>query len=129
VQTVALVTTRQEVEDAIANGYPVPICSNQGFTMSRDSNGFCQPKGVWGHCMLICGIRNDATPGACILQSWGPDQPTGPLSLDQPPNSFWADWTTVGKMLSMQDTFAMSSFVGYPGQALPSHWDNTGLAA
>jgi hypothetical protein len=122
VQTVALVSTYEELEDAIANGYPVPVCSNQGFTMTRDAQGFCRPRGVWGHCMLIVGVRNDDRPGACIFQSWGADQPAGPLALDQPSNSFWADRDVVARMLAMQDSWALSSFEGYPGQPLPSHW-------
>jgi hypothetical protein len=121
VKTVALVSTYEELEDALANGYPVPVCSNQGFTLTRDQDGFCRPKGVWGHCMLIVGTRTDK-PGACILQSWGPDVPSGPLGLDQPSNSFWVDRETVTQMLAMQDSWALSQFDGYPGQSLPSHW-------
>jgi hypothetical protein len=121
VKTVSLVTTYEELEDALANGYPVTVCSNRGFTLTRDSDGFCSPRGVWGHCMLIVGTRTDR-PGACIFQSWGSDVPSGPLALDQPPNSFWADRDTVSRMLSMQDSWALSNFVGYPGQVLPAHW-------
>jgi hypothetical protein len=128
VLTATLVSTYQELEDAIANGYPVPVCSNQGFTMTRDDQGFCRPKGVWGHCMLIVGIRNDDRPGACILQSWGPDQPSGPLALDQPSNSFWVDREIVAQMLAMEDSWAISQFDGYPGQALPSHWSYSDFA-
>ena len=130
VKTTSLVSSWEELEDALFNGYPVPVCSNQGFTMTRDANGFCRPKGTWGHCMLIVGVRNDTTPGACIFQSWGPNNPSGPLSLDQPDNSFWVDKDTVVRMLGARDTFAMSGFDGYPGQKLPDHFvfDNHGLA-
>jgi hypothetical protein len=122
VQTTSLVTTYSELEDALANGYPVAVCSNQGFTLERDAQGFCAPQGVWGHCMLIVGVRADQRPGACIFQSWGSSVPSGPLVLDQPPNSFWADRQVVERMLSMQDSWAISKFDGYPSQALPSHW-------
>lgn len=124
----ALVRTYEELEDALANGYPVPVCSNQGFTLTRDEQGFCRPKGTWGHCMLICGCRADERPGACIFQSWGPDNPSGPLALDQPTNSFWADRETVASMLAMQDSFALPIFDGYPGQTLPEHWTASGWA-
>ena len=73
--------------------------------------------------MLIVGVRNDDHPGACIFQSWGSDCPTGPLALDQPPNSFWADKNTVSRMLAMQDSWSLSSFEGYPSQDLPTHWN------
>ncbi len=123
-----MVTTADMLDDLLANGYPVPVCSNQGFTMTRDSNGFCAPRGSWAHCMLICGVRTDI-PGYCIMQSWGMNVPDGPLALDQPPNSFWAPRRTVESMLRQQDTFALSSFKGYPGQPLPSNWSYDGFAA
>ena len=128
VKTATLVSTYEELEDALANGYPVPVCSNQGFTMTRDEQGFCRPRGVWGHCMLIVGVRADDRPGACIFQSWGPGTPSGPLALDQPSNSFWADRDVVARMLAMQDTWALSNFDGYPGQVLPAHWSYAGFA-
>lgn len=121
VETVTLVSTYEELEDALANGYPVPVCSNQGFTLTRDAEGFCAPSGVWGHCMLIVGTRTDR-PGACIMQSWGPNMPTGPLALDQPDNTFWVDREVIVQMLAMQDSWALSHFDGYPGQALPAAW-------
>jgi hypothetical protein len=122
VATASLVTTYSELEDALGNGYPVTVCSNQGFTVVRDAQGFCSPQGVWGHCMLIVGVRGGSRPGACIFQSWGSSMPSGPLALDQPPNSFWADRAVVERMLGMQDSWALSHFDGYPSQALPAHW-------
>jgi hypothetical protein len=128
VRTVSLVTSYEELEDALANGYPVPVCSDQGFTMTRDRDGFCQPRGTWMHCMLIVGVRADHRPGACIVQSWGENVPDGPLALDQPNYSFWADRGTVDRMLKQRDSFSLSSFDGYPGQSLPAHWTYAGFA-
>ena len=125
VKTISLVSTYEELEDALANGYPVPVCSNRGFTLERDADGFCRPKGTWGHCMLIVGVRSGSRPGACIFQSWGPEMPTGPLALDQPSNSFWADRDVVARMLAMEDSWALSQFQGYPNQAIPDHWSYT----
>ncbi len=127
VLTSSLVTTYEELEDALSNGYPVTVCSNQGFTLTRDSDGFCRARGRWGHCMLIVGVRSDK-PGACIFQSWGSDVPSGPLALDQPPNSFWAERSVVESMLSKQDSWSLSSFEGYPAQVLPNHWTYDGFA-
>ena len=78
--------------------------------------------------MLIVGVRGGARPGACIFQSWGRECPTGPLGLDQPPNSFWADQSVVEGMLEMRDSWALSSFHGYPAQVLPRHWTYDGFA-
>ncbi len=128
VRTASLVTKYEELEDALANGYPVTVCSDQGFTIERDDDGFCAAEGNWGHCMLIVGVRADDRPGACIFQSWGSDCPTGPLALDQPPNSFWADREVVASMLAMEDSWAISNFDGYPLQSLPDRWSYDGFA-
>lgn len=126
VKTVSMVQTYEELEDAIANGYPVPVCSDRGFTMTRDSNGFCRPSGSWAHCMLWAGTRTDI-PGALCVQSWGMDCPDGPLVLDQPRNSFWVDRDTVSRMLAMQDSWSLSNFDGYQGQELPANWTYAGF--
>ena len=128
VKAVALVQTYAELEDALANGYPVPVCSNQGFTLARDEDGFCSPQGTWGHCMLIVGVRSGRRPGACLFQSWGSGMPTGPLGLDQPANSFWADRDVVAAMLAMRDSWALSQFDGYPIQAIPDRWSYESFA-
>jgi hypothetical protein len=127
VKTSSLVRTYAELEDALANGYPVTVCSDQGFTLQRDRQGFCRPEGTWSHCMLICGVRTDR-PGALILQSWGMNVPSGPLDLDQPSNSFWADRQVVERMLSLRDSWALSRFAGYPSQVLPAAWTWAGFS-
>jgi hypothetical protein len=37
----------------IQAGYPVPVCSSQGFGDERDQDGFLRPRGRWNHCMLF----------------------------------------------------------------------------
>lgn len=128
VRTASLVSTYSELEDALSNGYPVTVCSSQGFTLERDAEGFCGPQGRWDHCMLMLGTRADPRPGACIFQSWGSDAPTGPLALDQPPNSFWADRKVIERMLAKGDSWSLSSFQGYPAQLLPTRWGYDGFA-
>lgn len=104
---VALIQDWPSLVSALWNGFPVAVCSNQGFTMERDKEGFCQPRGTWGHCMLITGVRFGRRPGANIWQSWGPGVPSGPLALDQSDNSFWADRQVIEHMLSQADSFAL----------------------
>ena len=117
----ALVSTWDELEVALASGYPVTICTDQRFCLTRDEQGFCKPEGNLGHCMFIAGLRFDR-PGACIVQSWGPDVPTGPRALDQPSFSFWADRSVVEAILAQGDSWALSiapEFVTpFPSQAL-----------
>ncbi len=117
----ALVSTWDELVGALTNGYPVTICSDQGFTLHRDQDGFCQARGSWGHCMFIAGVRFDR-PGACILQSWGPDVPDGPLGLDQPSFSFWAEQSVVERMLAQGDSWALSKAPDFVARPLPEHW-------
>lgn len=125
VKTVSLVSSWAELCAALANGYPVTVASDQGFTMTRDANGLCQPRGSWNHQMMIAGVLN-STGAALICQSWGSDVPDGPLALDQPSFSFWAPKSTIERMLGQQDSWAVSSFDGYPGQPLPSEWTHAG---
>ncbi len=128
VRSISLISTYDALQDALANGYPVTVCSSRGFTEERDGQGFCAPHGQWDHAMLFVGIRADDRPGACVFQSWGPDQPTGPRALDQPSNSFWADRAVVDTMLAAGDSWAISHFDGYPAQDLPARWSYTGFA-
>ena len=128
VHTTSLVRTYQELADSVANGYPVAVCSNVGFSTARDVDGFCAAEGAWAHCMVVVGVRADHRPGACVLQSWGPGVPAGPLAHDQPGQSFWVDRDVVDGMLACGDSWALSSFDGYPAQALPASWSYDGFA-
>jgi hypothetical protein len=117
----ANVTTWDELVAAITNGYPVTICTGQGFNLSRDADGFCRAVGTWGHCMLIAGVRFDR-PGACILQSWGPDVPSGPTALAQPTWSFWAEQKVVESILAEGDSWALSKAPAFVVRPLPPSW-------
>jgi hypothetical protein len=114
----ALVTKWDELVAAIQSGYPVTICTALGFSLERDSQGFCRSQGRWGHCMVIGGVRFDR-PGACILQSWGPDMPHGPLDLGQPPWSFWADRRVIEAILAEGDSWALSKSPDFKTRDLP----------
>lgn len=115
VKSVAQVTSFAEAATFIQNGYPVAVCSDQGFSMTRDSQGFCRGQGTWYHCMLFMAVRWDR-PGLCCSQSWGANTPDGPLAMEQPDNSFWVDASTVDRMLRQKDSFTGSNFDGYMPQ-------------
>lgn len=123
----ANVSTWDELIAALRNGYPVTICSNQGFTMGRDEQGFCKARGRWGHCMFIAGVRFDR-PGACIVQSWGPDTPSGPLALAQPTFSFWADQPVIERILGEGDSWALSKSPAFEKRELPPAWKYADIA-
>lgn len=114
VRQVALVKTFEEAAAAIASGYPVPVCSGQGFSSRRDSNGFAAASGRWSHCMCFVGVRFNPD-GLLCLNSWGTTWISGPkYPPDQPDGSFWVDRRTAENMLSGADSFAVSGYAGFP---------------
>jgi len=121
VHTTSLVRSYEEARDAIANGYPVPVCSNRGFQMKRDADGFARPSGSWPHCMCFVSVDDTARrPGLLCCNSWGEDWISGPTRLNQPAGSFWVDAEVADAMLSGRgmggaDSFSISGFTGYPG--------------
>jgi hypothetical protein len=119
--TAALVSSWDDLVAAITNGYPVTICCNQGFKLTRDQDGFCAESGTWGHCMVIAGVRFDR-PGACILQSWGPDVPQGPLALGQPDWSFWVEQDVITAILHEGDSWALAKSPAFKKRELPPAW-------
>lgn len=123
VKNVSLVTSYEEARDAIANGYPVPVCSMQGFAEQRDGEGFSRPQGQWAHCMCFIAVDdNPNRPGLLCMNSWGPDWISGPKRLGQPDGSFWVDAQTADRMLKNRDSFAPSQYDGYKAQQLPDNF-------
>jgi hypothetical protein len=70
-KTFSQVRTWEEARDAIYNGYPISIASNQGFTSSRDKDGFARASGNWAHQMALIAMKDDERPGVLIQNSWG----------------------------------------------------------
>jgi len=113
----ALVQSWDEARDCVYNGYPVILCSNQGFRTKRgrDTNGYLSPGGTWNHAMLLAGIDEACDrPGGCILNSWGSSWIDGGTKLNQPVGSFWADASVIDRMCAQGDSIAISSYAGYP---------------
>jgi hypothetical protein len=109
-----------DVKKAIGQGYPVTICSNRGFTMTRDRDGFASPSGRWDHCMVCIGVRGGDRPGGFILNSWGDQAHTGGVyPADMPVAGFWADADVIDGMVKQGDSFALSDAVGFPARQLP----------
>ena len=52
IKTASLIRTIDEARDALANGYGIAVCSNYGFSNTRDKKGFARQSGSWGHCYL-----------------------------------------------------------------------------
>lgn len=133
VQSAALVTTSEELWAALGNGYPVPVCSSVGFE-SPLRNGFCEPAGSWGHCMLFRGRFVHPTKGKCfvIQNSWGDylgkygeaakqiDYLEGgeKKKIALPEGCFAVTAATASRMLAERDSFALSGFKGFPRQKI-----------
>lgn len=108
-----LIQNYEQARDAMANGFPVVVASNQGFTSKRDKEGFCKPSGTWNHSMC-CAAVDDAysRPAILILNSW-PKYLSGPTRHNNPPSSFWCDAEVFNRMCRHKDTYCMVDFNGY----------------
>jgi hypothetical protein len=109
-----LVTTFDDAASCILNGWPIPVCSGQGFTKTRDDDGFCKPRGSWSHCMCFVGVRFDR-PGLLCMNSWFHSN-SGPHGIETHEEvmkaSFWVDASVADKMLRGQDSFAITGVNG-----------------
>lgn len=120
----ALVKSWADVKRAIQQGYPVAVCSNQGFRMERDATGRCRPQGTWAHCMAVIGVRSGENEGGFVLNSWGDEAHTGPVWPDDAPRAgFWADARVIDRMAAQGDTFALSDVAGFPKRVVPLDWN------
>lgn len=109
-----------QAKRALAQGYGIAICSNQGFDMTRNALGVAAPRGNWGHCMCLDGyvIVGNKEYGH-IQNSWGATAHTGPVGWGDPsPGGFWADSAIVERMLKQGDSWAFSSVAGFPRRKL-----------
>lgn len=121
VKTASLVRDWDEAKKALSSGFGISVCSDQGFTMTRDKDGFSKPSGSWGHCMALIGYQTISREGGFILNSWGDDAHTGPGGAgDPPPSGFWADASVINKMLKQGDSWAFSAVEGFPLRRI--HW-------
>lgn len=119
VQTTAQVNSAADAANALLSGYPIAVCSNQGFSMSPGSDGFHQARGSWAHCMTIIGFEDHSQYGLyfIILNSWGDahgrlkDFKTGE---DLPIGCLRVKGEVVDRMMRAQDSFAYSQFNGFP---------------
>jgi hypothetical protein len=123
VKSAAAVSSWEDMVQAITNGYPITIASNVGFDMKPRADGFHHYSTHWGHQVCAIGVDDDASePHACILNSWGPD--AHGVIKDFKTGDTWPGGTLrvrkadVEAMLREGDSFAYSSFTGFPAQQI-----------
>lgn len=126
VRTATELQSFEEVRDYLANGYGISSCGGQGWSSSRDDNGFSRRQGSWAHAMAYIGA-DDRTeikqkygePLVLILNSWGRWNGGGRrvlgTNLDIPEGAFWAKWSDCRNRYMV----AMSSVNGWPRKKLP----------
>lgn len=119
--TAARVRSWADAQRAVLQGYPVMLCSEQAFRMTRDAAGFCPPDSSnrWPHAMALLGVRSGDRPGGFILNSWGDSAHAGPRGAGDPPRAgFWADAAVIDRMCASGDCWAFSQFAGFPARHL-----------
>ncbi len=122
---------KEEIMDAIANGYGVSTCGGQGYgkgSSARNSDGYCKRSGSWSHALAIVGY--DDTEFAhqkyggtlfLILNSWagylGSSRPHPQGNTKYPGIPKGSFWCTASSF-SGRDSYILSSVAGYPPQKL-----------
>lgn len=132
VTAVALVTTADGLWAALGAKKAVPVCSGQGFTTTRDADGFCRLSGSWNHCMLYRGRFVHPRRGKSVIEqnSWGdylkgpnqveyvkPDGSVGTFTL--PMGCFCVELAVAARALTERDTFAMAGLKGWEVDPVP----------
>ncbi len=125
VSSVAMVKTFEDAARAIQNGYPVAVCSMQGFTMTLRDGGYLTPAGTWAHCMMFAGVRWKPYPALLCVNSWG-DCYSGDVDKSLPVqfqrSAGWVRAETCTRMLAGEDSFALSGYAGFAPRKLPENW-------
>jgi hypothetical protein len=103
----------------LAGGRAIAVSSSQGFTMTRDKDGFATARGIWRHCMTLCGYQTGRREGGRLDNSWGSDAHSGPVGAGDPgPEGFWADAPILDRMLAEGDSWAFDPVGGFGVQKL-----------
>lgn len=126
IKTVSPMRSAQDCCDAITNGYGVTIASNFGTNTIRERDGRMVAlwDSKWPHQMHLCGYDGSAPSGEryfYCLNSHGRyrHRSRHPAPLQgEPAGGFWLTWADVDRICRQGDSFAFSSFVGFPAQDL-----------
>lgn len=117
----------EQVRDMLANGYALTTCGGEGWSSSRDENGFSRRQGGWAHALAYLGCddrdvikQKYGEPLILIQNSWAKWNGGGRrilgTTIDIPEGSFWAKWSDCKN----REMIAFSGFAGWPAQKLPN---------
>ena len=119
----------EEWRDALANGYGLSTCGDEGFSSTRDSNGVSRRRGSWSHAMACVGCDdrqwaydNYGGPLMLILNSWGiwndGSRKVHGSNEQIPKGSFWARWSDVRR----RTCYAHTGIGGWAARSF--NWDD-----
>ena len=121
------VSTIDQAKKAIQNGYPIIICAQASYEMSRDNTGFARRTGNdWAHAMTVLAYRSKESgdtranlEGFLIQNSWGDTWQNGGIyPADMPRGSFWVKPEDLLFHLKQNDSYAISRYAGFERQIL-----------
>jgi hypothetical protein len=115
---VAQVRSSDEIRDSVCALKPVTCASDVGFEpFRRNQDGVCRRGGSWPHQMCVTGYRDDLD--AFLLdQSWGPDQPSGPIgTIDIPSYSFWIMRRDMDAIVRQGDCWSFAGLNGWMAES------------
>ncbi len=106
------IKSAKEGADAIAAKGIIIGSDDQGFSMTRDNEGFCRPQGTWMHYHVRSSVVNTSRgrKGFAYNQSWGKNNPQGPLLDGHPSNCFGVDWDVQDQLFRSGDYAALFGF-------------------
>lgn len=128
IRTATEIDTFEQVRDFLANGYGISTCGSEGWSSSRDENGFSRRQGGWAHAMAFIGAddrdvikQKYGEPLVLVLNSWNRWNSGGKRVLgtqyDIVDGSFWAKWSDCKRRYMI----AFSSAMGWPSKQLPDY--------
>lgn len=115
------ITSIEELDAALTNGYPCTIASMYGTRSIREKDGLMVAKwdDEWAHQMWYDAVvKKNGTKYYHWGNNWGPDAHPSPVFEGVPQGGFWSPERDVARNLRRGDTecCALSMFEGFPSQ-------------
>jgi hypothetical protein len=135
VKYATLITSVEQARDALANGYPMSVCSGFSFSDKRSKDGIAaRTPGGWAHAMAWLAV--DDSPEARALggplfyvqNSWGLRWNSGGWPTrygENPGGGFWIVAKDAAGMIASGGSYAFSDAHGFKPKTLP-HLGATG---
>lgn len=126
VKTTALISSADRAAEALQNGYPITIASNWGGHMDDvPLAGTPQVRlnkrvTTWMHQMCVIGWWDHPTLKEIyyVQNSWSARRHGTPVN-GEPPGGFWIDKNNMNYILRQGDSYAFSTFDGFPADTIP----------